>query len=902
MTEVGGGTRTGSPDEGLMLTTKGDIHSFDVEDKRLPVGPDGQILTADSLQALGVKWAAPAVGFNLTTKGDIHTFDTDQNRLEVGTNGQVLTADSVQPLGIKWADPAAEVGLDLTTKGDIHGFDTVQNRVPIGTDGQVLTADAAQALGLKWADPVSGEVFTWTNDHDAASNSLLNVASIESDFATPATSGFLRLGSQEQINWRNAANNANLSLFADANDLLRWDGSGIQLASKPIQTVSFITNIPGQLADAGFLRQGNVGNDTTALAWRNAANTNNLTLNAVPPDEFQFTFSGTLEYVLSATKLDIDAKFIEIESIASPGVTGSATTGRIFMDPANSEHLSIIRNAGIIDLEGAGGGDPQTPIAQDIQYAGFDIKDISNVEFRNTTGAPGGTVRAIYADAGGMIFNVATATNFDFQSNGVSFLTFESSANGITLGTNIDLRVGDNDVTFDSINVSIFSTAGRMFFDVTDNSDDYNWRFANTTRMVMNTTKLDIQDKFLELESIASPGVTGSATVGRLFMDSGNSNRLSTIRNGVVFDLETGLEITLWTVDHSMGTSKLTATAANNVILNAPTGQAVSIEVAAAQEYSFGATTANFLGNVLTNVSRYETNATTLPSFGEFRLGNQELIVWKSIGSGEVSLKVDGTDQFNFAIGGQLKLLISTTQVQTNNSNLNMGSGLLQGGSGTDTLQWVAGNLIIDVAATFDFQLRVDNATEYNFSATSADFLGNNLILGLGIIQFENANQTIGDSGFSDLQYDVSIGNLHLFRINDSIIVKIGEDALDLNTLPIRWAQDGHQITPAATSLTYDLGAATDQHIFQSNSVTIFTITNVSVTFADAVNMVVNATTGTKIATATSQKIAFWNATPIVQPAHIADPSGGATVDAEARTAIAAINALLASTGLSAAA
>lgn len=874
MTEVGGGTRTGSPDEGLMLTTKGDIHSFDVEDKRLPVGPDGQILTADSLQALGVKWAAPAVGFNLTTKGDIHTFDTDQNRLPVGTNGQVLTADSVQPLGIKWADPA------------------------------------------------SAEVFTWTNDHDAATNNLLNVGFVQSNALNPATAGAIRLGNAEDIFWRNAANSSNLGMQLTSNNQIRFNAD-VFLGSNKLQFADTATTI-SQVSD--------------------------LLYDVDTAKKHLHRIGDIIESELTITKLDIDAKFLEIESIGTPGVTGSATTGRIFMDSANSEHLSIIRNAGIIDLEGGGevftwtaahdasgnnllnvgfiesnaaipatagairlgtadeinfrnssdtgdgglsmvnniftinvngaieyelstteadfkgnrlidvgdvtltaggtltlvpsgatgfmdigeittpanpaanigrlyvkdvtatttlffrdsagvetnllavgGGDPQTPIAQDIQYAGFDIKDISNVEFRDTTGAPAGSVRAIYADSGGIILNVATATNFDFQSNGASFLTFESSANGIALGSGIDLRMGDNDITFDSINVSIFSTAGRMFFDVTATDDDYNWRFANATQMVMNIVKLDIQDKFIELESIASPGVTGSATVGRLFMDSGNSNRISTIRNGVVFDLETGLEITTWTVDHSMGTFKLTATAANNVILNAPTGQAVSIEVAAGQEYSFGATTANFLGNVLTNVSRYETDAATLPAFGAFRLGNQELIVWKSIGSGEASIKVDGADKFNFAIGGQLKLLISTTEILTNNSNLNMGSGQLQGNSGTDTLLWVAGNLIIDVADTFNYQFRVDNAT-------------------------------------------------------------------------------------------------------------IFTIAEAALTFIDAQNIVVNATTGTKIATATTQKLAFWNATPIVQPAHIADPSGGATVDAEARTAIDAINALLASTGLSAAA
>ena len=42
-----------------------------------------------------------------------------------------------------------------------------------------------------------------------------------------------------------------------------------------------------------------------------------------------------------------------------------------------------------------------------------------------------------------------------------------------------------------------------------------------------------------------------------------------------------------------------------------------------------------------------------------------------------------------------------------------------------------------------------------------------------------------------------------------------------------------------------------------------------SLTFSDAQNIVVNATTGTKIATATTQKLGFWNATPVVQPAAV---------------------------------
>lgn len=48
-----------------------------------------------------------------------------------------------------------------------------------------------------------------------------------------------------------------------------------------------------------------------------------------------------------------------------------------------------------------------------------------------------------------------------------------------------------------------------------------------------------------------------------------------------------------------------------------------------------------------------------------------------------------------------------------------------------------------------------------------------------------------------------------------------------------------------------------------------------STTFADGANIVVNTTTGTKIGTATSQKLGFFNATPIVQVANTVDYLAG---------------------------
>jgi hypothetical protein len=55
----------------------------------------------------GAAWVAVDSGTSpLTTKGDLFTFSTVNARLGVGTNGHVLTADSAEATGIKWAAPA----------------------------------------------------------------------------------------------------------------------------------------------------------------------------------------------------------------------------------------------------------------------------------------------------------------------------------------------------------------------------------------------------------------------------------------------------------------------------------------------------------------------------------------------------------------------------------------------------------------------------------------------------------------------------------------------------------------------------------------------------------------------------------------------------------------------------